>query len=89
MSNDRLGCPILKEAGIKFPRLVSSQDNWWIRKFCFNCPYNRCVFDGEKRFDIQQRNQEIARLSKSKTTKELAEMFGLSISTINKVKKEE
>lgn len=84
---DRLECPRLREHGVRYDNTkpVSSQDNWWIRKFCFtSCPYKKCVYDGVKRFDIQQRNEEIARLSKSKTTKELSEMFGLSISTINR-----
>lgn len=61
-----------------------AQCSYW----CVNCPFKVCVFDGKKRFDIQERNKEIFKLSKSKTAKELSEMFGLSISTINKVKKE-
>ena len=89
MTDRTLECPILKAAGIDIANGGLGEDNDWIKSLCVNCPFKHCVFDGKKRFDIQERNKEIARLSKSKTAKELSVMFGLSISTINKVKKEE
>ena len=46
----KLECPILKKHGIKYDGgNVSSQDQWWIKKYCI-C--DKCIYDEPKYFSM-------------------------------------
>ena len=59
---------------------------------CLNCPFIKCIYDepgGKQRWMQRLRAKEIARLhtTECKKVKELAEMFGISQRTVQRVLK--
>jgi hypothetical protein len=61
---------------------------------CLNCPFPECIYDepgGKQRLLKEQRNAEIARLfgTGKKSVKELAQMFNLSVRTIQRALKKQ
>ena len=59
---------------------------------CLNCPFPRCIYDepgGKQRWLKGQRNREIVRqlYIEGKGERELAEMFGVSLRTVQRVLK--
>ena len=61
---------------------------------CLNCPFPECIYDepgGKQRLLKEQRNAEIVKLFSTgkKSVKELAQMFNLSIRTIQRALKKQ
>lgn len=57
---------------------------------CLNCPFQKCILEepgGKRRWLKQQRNKEIVRLSseEGKAIRKLADMFGVSRRTVQRV----
>jgi len=77
-----MDCPFIKGK----PENDTEED----KEICRNCPYPECVHDHEKGRGSKisnsaikaLRNAKIKEQSKTKTTKELAEEFNLSVRTI-------
>jgi len=61
---------------------------------CLNCPFPECIYDepgGKQRLLKEQRNAEIVKLFSTgkKSVKELAQMFNLSVRTIQRALKKQ
>jgi hypothetical protein len=61
---------------------------------CLNCPFPECIYDepgGKQRLLKGQRDTEIARLfsTEKRSVKELAQMFNLSVRTIQRALKKQ
>ena len=55
---------------------------------CLNCPLPRCIYErprGKQKMRLEARAKRMAELRRGKSLKEVAEVFGVSLRTVQRV----